>query len=100
MGRVDQVTKIKGMFVHPSQVQKVVEAHPEIAQARLIVERPDDQDVMKLEIELKGSVAEGFISKVEATIRDSLRLKGSVCVLDPGTLESEDKIIDDRRKWD
>lgn len=100
MGRVDQVTKIKGMFVHPSQVQKVVEAHPEIAKARLIVERPDDQDVMKLEIELKGSVAEGFISKVEATIRDSLRLKGSVCVLDPGTLESEDKIIDDRRKWD
>ncbi len=100
MGRVDQVTKIKGMFVHPSQVQRVVEAHPEIAKARLVVERPDDQDVMKLEIELKGSIAEGFISKVEATIRDSLRLKGSVCVLDPGTLESEDKIIEDRRKWD
>ncbi len=100
MGRVDQVTKIKGMFVHPSQVQKVVEAHPEIAKARLIVERPDDQDVMKLEIELKGSIVEGFISKVETTIKDSLRLKGSVCVLDPGTLESEYKIIDDRRKWD
>jgi phenylacetate-CoA ligase len=100
MGRVDQVTKVKGMFVHPSQVQKVVETHPEIAKARLIVERPGDQDIMKLEIELKGAVAEGFLSKVEATIRDSLKLKGSVCILERGTLTDEQKIIEDRRKWD
>jgi phenylacetate-CoA ligase len=100
MGRVDQVTKVKGMFVHPSQVQKVVETHPEIAKARLIVERPGDQDIMKLEIELKGAVAEGFLSKVEATIRDSLKLKGSVCILESGTLTDEQKIIEDRRKWD
>ncbi|MCX5872915.1 MAG: AMP-binding protein [Deltaproteobacteria bacterium] len=100
MGRVDQVTKVKGMFVHPSQVQKVVEAHPEIAKARLVVERPGDQDLMKLEIELKGAVAEGFVSKVEATIRDSIKLKGSVSILEPGALGGEHKIIDDRRKWD
>jgi len=100
MGRVDQVTKVKGMFVHPSQVQKVLEVHPEISRARLIVERPGDQDLMKLEIELKGAVAEGFVSKVEATIRDSMKLKGSVCVLEPGTLADEQKIIEDRRKWD
>lgn len=100
MGRVDQVTKVKGMFVHPSQVQKVVEAHPEIAKARLVVERPGDQDLMKLEIELKGAVAEGFLSKVEATIRDSIKLKGSVSILEPGALGEEHKVIDDRRKWD
>jgi len=100
MGRVDQVTKVKGMFVHPSQVQKVVETHPEIAKARLVVERPGDQDIMKLEVELKGAVAEGFLSKVEATIRDSLKLKGSVCILESGTLTDEQKIIEDRRKWD
>ena len=100
MGRVDQVTKVKGMFVHPSQVQKVVETHPEIAKARLVVERPGDQDIMKLEVELKGAVAEGFLSKVEATIRDSLKLKGSVCILESGTLPDEQKIIEDRRKWD
>jgi phenylacetate-coenzyme A ligase PaaK-like adenylate-forming protein len=100
MGRVDQVTKVKGMFVHPSQVQKVVETHPEIAKARLVVERPGDQDIMKLEVELKGAVAEGFLSKVEATIRDSLKLKGSVCILESGTLADEQKIIEDRRKWD
>lgn len=100
MGRVDQVTKVKGMFVHPSQVQKVLEIHPEISKARLVVERPGDQDVMKLEIELKGPVAEGFVSKVECTIRDFMKLKGSVCILEPGTLAEEHKMIEDRRKWD
>ena len=54
MGRADQVTKVKGMFVHPSQVQKVMETHPEIAKARLLVERPQDQDIMTLEVELRG----------------------------------------------
>ncbi|MHB8202364.1 MAG: phenylacetate--CoA ligase family protein [Desulfomonilaceae bacterium] len=100
MGRVDQVTKVKGMFVHPSQVQKVLDAHPEISKARLVVERPGDQDLMKLEIELRGAVAEGFVSKVEETIRDSMKLKGLVCILEPGTLRDEHKIIEDRRKWD
>ncbi|MGC8657465.1 MAG: phenylacetate--CoA ligase family protein [Desulfomonilaceae bacterium] len=100
MGRVDQVTKVKGMFVHPSQVEKVVEAHPEIAKARLVVERPADQDLMILEIELKGAVAEGFVAKVEQTIRDFIKLKGSVSVLEPGSLGEEGKVIEDRRKWD
>ena len=100
MGRVDQVTKVKGMFVHPSQVQKILDAHPEISRARLVVERPGDQDLMKLEIELRGAVAEGFVSKVEETIRDSMKLKGVVCILEPGTLIDEHKIIEDRRKWD
>ncbi len=100
MGRVDQVTKVKGMFVHPSQVQKVLEVHPEISKARLVVERPGDQDLMMLEIELKGAVAEGFVTKVEQTIRDFIKLKGSVCVVEPGSLGAEPKIIEDRRKWD
>jgi hypothetical protein len=55
---------------------------------------------MKLEIELRGAVAEGFVSKVEETIRDSMKLKGLVCILEPGTLRDEHKIIEDRRKWD
>ncbi len=100
MGRADQVTKVKGMFVHPSQVQKVMEIHPEIAKARLLVERPQDRDVMTLEVELKGSAAEGFIPAVEQTVKEVMKLRGSVRILDPGTLPPDHKTIEDVRKWD
>jgi phenylacetate-CoA ligase len=101
LGRADQVTKVKGMFVHPSQVQKVIDTHPEIAKGRLLVERPQDQDVMTLEIELKAPAAtEGFITAVEQTVRDVMKLKGKVKILQPGTLGEGYKTIEDVRKWD
>ncbi len=100
MGRADQVTKIKGMFVHPSQVEKVKERHPEIAKARLLVERAKDQDVMTLEVELKESQPEGFVATVEQTVREVTKLKGSVRILAAGTLPPEHKTIEDTRKWD
>ncbi len=100
MGRVDQVTKIKGMFVHPSQVQKVMENHPQIAKARLLVERPKDQDVMTLEIELKEPESDGFVPMVEQTVRDVVRLRGQVRIIAPGTLPADHKMIEDLRKWD
>jgi phenylacetate-CoA ligase len=100
MGRADQLTKVKGMFVHPSQVQKVMEIHSEIAKARLLVERPQDQDIMTLEVELKGSAPDEFIPSVEQTIKEVMKLRGSVRVLAPGTLAPDHKTIDDVRKWD
>jgi phenylacetate-CoA ligase len=100
MGRADQVTKVKGMFVHPSQVQKVIETHHEIAKARLLVERPQDRDVMTLEVELKGSVSEEFIPAVEQTVKDVMKLRGSVRILANGTLPPDHKTIEDVRKWD
>lgn len=100
MGRADQVTKVKGMFVHPSQVHKVVETHPEIAKARLLVERPQDIDIMTLEVELKGSVSEDFIPAVEQTVKDVMKLKGAVRIIEPGTLVEGAKVIEDVRKWD
>jgi phenylacetate-coenzyme A ligase PaaK-like adenylate-forming protein len=100
MGRADQVTKVKGMFVHPSQVEKVVAQHPEISKARLLVERPKDQDVMTLEVEVKGAPPEGLIEAVGVTLRDVAKLKGSVRILEAGTLPEGGKIIEDVRKWD
>ncbi len=100
MGRADQVTKVKGMFVHPSQVEKVVERHPEIAKARLVVERPQDQDVMTLEVELKGPASEGLVPGIEQSIREIIKLKGVVRIVEPGALASAQKIIEDLRKWD
>ena len=100
MGRVDQLTKVKGMFVHPSQVQKVLDAHPAIQKGRLVVERKADQDIMTLEVELAGSPAEDFIPAVEQTIREAIKLKGIVKIIQPGTLKEEEKIICDLREWD
>jgi phenylacetate-CoA ligase len=100
LGRADQVTKVKGMFVHPSQVQKVMESHPEIAKARLLVERPGDQDVMTLQMELKAPVAEDFLGAVELTVKEVMKLKGKVGILEPGTLPPDHKTIEDVRKWD
>jgi len=100
LGRADQVTKVKGMFVHPSQVQRVVESHPEIAKGRLLVERPKDQDVMTLEIELKGPAGEGLLPAVEQTIREVMKLRGFVRIVESGSLPSEGKTIEDVRKWD
>ena len=100
MGRADQLTKVKGMFVHPSQVQKVMDSHPEIAKARLLVERPQDQDVMTLEIELKQAAKEGLVPAIEQTVREVFKLRGSVRVLEPGRLADDQKMIEDVRKWD
>ncbi|HMK36340.1 MAG TPA: AMP-binding protein [Desulfomonilaceae bacterium] len=100
MGRADQLTKVKGMFVHPSQVQKVIDAYPEIVRARLLVERPKDQDVMTLELELKEPVAEGFIVAVEETLREAVKIKGSVRIIESGSLKPDQKLIEDVRKWD
>lgn len=100
MGRADQVTKVKGMFVHPSQVEKVIASHPEIARGRLLVERPQDQDVMTLEVELKGPASEGLISSIEQSVREVIKLKGAVKILQGGTLTEGYKTIEDVRKWD
>ncbi len=100
MGRVDQLTKVKGMFVHPSQVQKVLDAYPQIAKGRLLVERPKDSDTMTLEVELKGPASEDLIPAVETTLKEVAKLKGVVRVLEPGTLPEDAKTIEDAREWD
>ncbi len=100
MGRVDQLTKIKGMFVHPSQVQRAISAHPEIVRGRLLVDRAHDQDLMVLEIEIRGEAPEGLTTAIEKTLKEATKLKGSVKILASGTLPEDFKVIEDVRKWD
>jgi phenylacetate-CoA ligase len=100
MGRADEVTKIKGMFVHPSQVQKVLDSHSEIVRGRLVVDRQEDADTMCLEVELKGQEPAGFVDRVQLSLRESTKLKGSVRVVSPGSLAEAKKTIEDIRKWD
>ena len=99
MGRADQTTKVKGMFVHPGQVAAIVARHPEIARARLVVENPDGQDRMTLHAEAREGATLAS-DAVVATIRDVTKLRGDVLACSAGTLANDGKVIDDRRKYE
>jgi phenylacetate-CoA ligase len=96
MGRADQTTKIKGMFVRPEQVAEVVRRHPEIARARLVVSRAGEQDAMTLRIEAGKGTAQ-LVAAVAASLQALTKLKGSVVVEAPGSLPNDGKVIADER---
>jgi phenylacetate-CoA ligase len=99
LGRADQTTKVKGMFVHPSQVASIVRRHPEILKARLVVDNPDGNDRMTLHVEVAGN-ASSNAETIVATMRDVSKLRGEVRFHAPGTLASDGKVIDDARKYE
>lgn len=96
MGRADQTTKIKGMFVRPEQVAALVARHPEVAKARVIATRDGEQDVMTVQVEAEGADAGAIGESVKAV----LKLAGKVEVVAPGSLPKDGKVIDDQRKYD
>ncbi len=96
MGRADQTTKVKGMFVHPQQVAEVARRHPEIGRARLVVERDGETDLMSLHCEIENRPA-GLESALAETLQAVLKLKGKVAFAEPGSLPNDGKVIDDRR---
>ncbi len=97
LGRADQSTKVRGMFVHPSQVAEIVRRHPEIAKARLVVEGAMADDRMTLQGEAEGNL-EGLAERVAQTIRDVTKLRGEVALVAPGALPNDGKVIEDRRR--
>ena len=99
LGRADQTTKIKGLFVHPSQVAAIVRRHPEIAKARLVVDNPDGNDRMTLHVESPGAKSLPA-DAIVASIRDVTKLRGEVAFRAPGELPNDGKVIDDVRKYD
>jgi phenylacetate-coenzyme A ligase PaaK-like adenylate-forming protein len=99
MGRADQTTKVKAMFVTPSQVAEVIGRHREILKARLVVDQAGGQDRMTLRCEvLEGG--EALVKAVVETIRDVTKLRGEVAIMKPGELPNDGKVIDDIRKYD
>jgi len=96
LGRADQTTKIKGMFVYPSQVADVTRRHPEIGRARLVVEREDSRDRMTLHCEV-AAPAEGLESAIAESLRAATSLRGAVRLVATGSLTNDGKVIDDRR---
>ena len=98
MGRADQSTKVRAMFVTPKQVSEIVRRHPEIQRARLVVSGEAGADQMTLKCEARGRPAT-LAEAVVATIRDVTKLRGEVELVDPGTLPNDGKVIEDLRKY-
>ena len=100
MGRADQTTKVKGMFVHPAQIAGILARHPEIARARLVVDNATGQDRMTLHGELLsgGRLSDTLSAAVLSSIRDITKLRGEVAFCALGTLPNDGKVIEDMRK--
>jgi phenylacetate-CoA ligase len=98
MGRADQTTKIRGMFVHPGQVADIARRFPEVLKARLVVTGEQANDVMTLKVEA-ASVPRGLDQRIGEAIRDITKLRGDVQLLQPGTLPNDGKVIEDARSY-
>ena len=98
MGRADQTTKIRGMFVHPKQVDDIVKRYPEIVRARLVVTGEMANDTMTLKVET-GANPDGLAARIGESIRDVTKLRGTVELLQPGSLPNDGKVIEDARSY-
>ena len=98
MGRADQTTKVRGMFVHPGQINEVVKRFPELLKARLVVTGEMANDAMALQVET-ASASEGLAQKIADVLRDVTKLRGDVQLVEPGTLPNDGKVIEDARSY-
>ena len=96
MGRADQTTKIKGMFVRPEQVAALVAHHDEVHRARVIAERDGEKDVMTVRIETRAANPALY----EETVLSTLKLRGKVELVPPGSLPNDGLVIEDLRRYD
>ena len=99
LGRADQTTKVRAMFVHASQVQNIVRRHPEIVKARLLVSGRMANDSMTLQCEVAGAPDAALATAIAATMRDVTKLRGEVAFVAPGTLPDDGKLIEDARDY-
>ena len=98
MGRADQRTKVKGMFVDPAQINEIAKRHPELGRLRLIVTRENEQDVMTLMAESDTADA-GFVETLSATVQAVCKVRGAVELVGVGTLPNDGKVISDERDY-
>ena len=96
MGRADQTTKIKGMFVRPEQVAAFVSRHEEVDRARVIASREGEQDILTVQVECDGGDADAYA----ASVVDTMKMKGKVVVCDLGTLPRDGLVIEDQRTYE
>ncbi len=100
MGRADQTTKVRGMFVHPSQVAEVLRRHPEVVRGRLVVDSVDNRDLMTLHCEVSSRRPQGLDRAIAASLREVCKLRGEVRLVEAGALANDGKVIDDVRSYE
>jgi len=109
LGRADQTTKVRGMFVHPEQVAEVAKRFPQVRRARLVVEgeRADDRMTLRCEIEDAAPTSSGadtdggaLAAQLAGALRDVTRLHGEVELVAPGSLPNDGKVIEDARRYE
>jgi len=98
LGRADQTAKVKGMFVHPAQVDRVGKRFAELGRLRLVISNPDERDQMTLHAEC-AAPSEALRERIIAALRDETKLGGDVLLATPGTLANDGRVIDDTRKF-
>jgi phenylacetate-CoA ligase len=98
MGRADQTTKVKGMFVHPSQVAEIARRFPQVGKARLVVSGEMANDQMCLQVE-SSEAADGLSEQIEAAVREVTKLRSRVQLVSPGSLPNDGKVIEDARSY-
>jgi phenylacetate-CoA ligase len=98
MGRADQATKVRGLFVHPHQVAEVLRRHG-LSRGRLVVANEAGEDQMTLRVERDGDADADLATRVEATLRDVSKLRGEVRFERPGSLPNDGKVIEDSRAY-
>lgn len=98
LGRADQTTKIRGLFVHPEQVTDIQQSHASIRRARLIVERPNGADDMTLYVEMSEPAED--LSRIAQTVQALTKLRGTISPVPLGSLPEDGKLIEDRRPLD
>lgn len=96
LGRADQTTKVKGMFVRPEQIAELSKRHPELGRVRLVVGRAGEQDMMTLKAESADASMAGAIAD---TLQALTKLKGEVEMVAPGSLPNDGKVIADERSY-
>ena len=98
MGRANQTTKVRGMFVHPGQIAEIVKRFPEVSKARLVVTGEMANDQMDLQVET-SSPSETLQLKIADAVRDVTKLRGNVHCVTLGSLPNDGKVIEDARSY-
>ncbi len=99
MGRADQTTKVRGMFVHPGQVDTIAKRFPEVIKARLVVSGEMANDIMTLKVETLNGALDGLQARISEAIRDVTKLRGQVEFQQAGSLPNDGKVIEDARSY-
>jgi len=102
IGRLDQATKVKGIFIHPWQTDEVMSRYPEVLKYQIVITRKNHLDLMTLMAEVKEDLSEAasLQRRMEHELEDMLGVRTSVQMVPRGTLPDRHKKIEDRRRWD